>query len=377
MNFKQKFFNTNLIYFIALVLFVVVRIVFSCIDFTSFMSESLVDVISTIVIQVGLMFLLPILMFSKLQKQKVKKTFVDFKYNTISPLGIVCAILIGACCFVLNMAIASFFNGIIGFFGYEQGAGASSSTTDYSLGQFFLSMLTVAVLPAICEENAHRGLLLHGYSQLGIKRAVIFSSLMFGLMHLNINQFFYATVLGFLIALSVLMSKSIIPAMIIHFMNNGLSTYLSFAEHNGWFGGNFYNFIQGITQSGNVISSFVFSFLLLIILIFSLVGLYIVLLKETRVKEMKKLFKQVAKINQENGAENPQMFAGDGYLQNLAMLNSMLRDYNVKNVGMETNVFSTAESKFHKPTFLDNVFFYGAIVLGGLVTVSTFIWGIL
>ena len=376
MNYKTKFFNTNLIYFIMLTLFVVVRIVSSVVDF-SFMSADLSDAVFTFVIQVGLMFLLPIFMFSKLQKQPVKKTFSDFKYKAISPLAILYSILIGVFCYLLNIAISSFFGGLIGLFGYEQGAGVSTATTDTSIYGFILQVLLVAVLPAICEETTHRGMLIHGYSMLGIKRAVIFSSLMFGLMHLNINQFFYATILGFLIALAALMSKSIFPAIIIHFMNNFISTYISFAQANKWFGHELFDLIGSTTLSSNIISSFLTSFMFLVVVMGGLVVLYMLLIKETRVKQMKKLFTTVKKINEEAGTTPPAMSVGDGYLQNLAMLNSMLMDYNVKGTTIDQNVFSVAENKYHKPTLMESVLFYGAIILGGIVTVFTFIWGLL
>lgn len=376
MNYKTKFFNTNLVYFIILLLFVVVRIVTDVVDL-SFMSEEVNDVVFSVIIQIVLMFLLPIFLFSKLQKQKVRKTFSDFKYKAISPLAIIYSILIGACCYLLNIAISSFFGGLIGLFGYEKGAGVSSGIANTSFPYFILQVVLVAVLPAICEETTHRGLLIHGYSMLGIKRAVIYSSLMFGLMHLNINQFFYATILGFLIALSTLMSKSIIPAMIIHFMNNFISTYISFAQANKWFGYELFNLLDGMTISGNLISSFITSFVFLIIVMGALVALYMLLIQETRVKQMKQLFKTVKKINEENGTTPPAMSAGDGYLQNLAMLNSMLMDYNVKGNTMEQNVFSVAESKYHKPKLTESVLFYAAVVLGAIVTVFTFIWGIL
>ena len=376
MNYKTKFFNTNLVYFIILLLFVIVRIVTGAVDL-SFMSEEVNDVVFSVIIQIVLMFLLPIFLFSKLQKQKVRKTFSDFKYKAISPLAIIYSILIGACCYLLNIAISSFFGGLIGLFGYEKGAGVSSGIANTSFPYFILQVVLVAVLPAICEETTHRGLLIHGYSMLGIKRAVIYSSLMFGLMHLNINQFFYATILGFLIALSTLMSKSIIPAMIIHFMNNFISTYISFAQSNKWFGYELFDLLDGMTISGNLISSFITSFVFLIIVMGALVALYMLLIQETRVKQMKQLFKTVKKINEENGTTPPAMSAGDGYLQNLAMLNSMLMDYNVKGNTMEQNVFSVAESKYHKPKLTESVLFYAAVVLGTIVTVFTFIWGIL
>jgi len=376
MNYKTKFFNTNLVYFIILLLFVIVRIVTGAVDL-SFMSEEVNDVVFSVIIQIVLMFLLPIFLFSKLQKQKVRKTFSDFKYKAISPLAIIYSILIGVCCYLLNIAISSFFGGLIGLFGYEKGAGVSSGIANTSFPYFILQVVLVAVLPAICEETTHRGLLIHGYSMLGIKRAVIYSSLMFGLMHLNINQFFYATILGFLIALSTLMSKSIIPAMIIHFMNNFISTYISFAQSNKWFGYELFDLLDGMTISGNLISSFITSFVFLIIIMGALVALYMLLIQETRVKQMKQLFKTVKKINEENGTTPPAMSAGDGYLQNLAMLNSMLMDYNVKGNTMEQNVFSVAESKYHKPKLTESVLFYAAVVLGAIVTVFTFIWGIL
>ena len=78
------------------------------------------------------------------------------------------------------------------------------------------------------------------YKKLGLKKAVILSGLMFGLIHLNINQFFYATIIGMVLAVVTLYSRSIFPAMIIHFMNNGLNVYFSFAKARGIFGANFY-----------------------------------------------------------------------------------------------------------------------------------------
>lgn len=104
---------------------------------------------------------------------------------------------------------------------------------------FLIQLNTVAILPAICEEFLHRGVLLNGLKEIGIKKAILISSLMFGLLHFNINQFFYATILGMLMALVSVVSKSIYPAMIIHFTNNAISVYLSSAESYGWFGKTF------------------------------------------------------------------------------------------------------------------------------------------
>ena len=204
-------------------------------------------------------------------------------------LRIIVSILIGILCYFLNISIASFFGSIIRLCGYETAPTLATSTTaDYSLTAFIISVTTVAILPAICEETAHRGLLLKGFSTLGIKKSIILSSLLFGLMHLNINQFFYATVLGFIIALTAIISKNIIPAIIIHFMNNFLSVYFEFATANNWFGTNVYEFFTSVIYSENFIQFFITNCLVLLFLIVFIVFLFTILLKETRIKNVQK-----------------------------------------------------------------------------------------
>ncbi|MCQ2749921.1 MAG: CPBP family intramembrane metalloprotease [Clostridia bacterium] len=48
--------------------------------------------------------------------------------------------------------------------------------------------------------------------------AAIISSVMFGIMHLNMQQLPYAIVLGFVLAIIYEKSKSIIMPMIVHFI---------------------------------------------------------------------------------------------------------------------------------------------------------------
>ena len=98
----------------------------------------------------------------------------------------------------------------------------------------------MAVLPGIFEEIVHRGILLKGYTkEIGVKRALIYSSILFGLMHLNVGQVFYATIMGLLIGITVIVSGSIFPAMIVHFVNNAINIYLVYAAHNQLVGYNF------------------------------------------------------------------------------------------------------------------------------------------
>lgn len=370
---RSLLFSSTLTYFFILILFVAVRIIVQLVDFP--ISLETLDIIATSIVQIGVLFLLSVIMFSSLRKQKIKKTLTDFGFTKIRLFPIIVSILIGVLCYFLNISIASFFGSIIRLCGYETApALATSSTTDYSLTSFFITIVTVAILPAICEETAHRGLLLKGFSTLGIKKSIILSSILFGLMHLNINQFFYATVLGFIIALTVIISKNIIPAIIIHFMNNFLSIYFEFASVNNWYGMNIYKFFTSFLYSENFIKFFITNCLVLCFLIMFIVFLFTILLKETRIKNVQKTLIDVAKINQEYNSGSS-VYQKDANMVNLYQLNQLMGQYNIKS--LNSMVFTDLEIRTQKPTSIEKIALISCFVVGILVTAFTFIWGII
>ena len=88
-----------------------------------------------------------------------------------------------------------------------------------------------ALLPAIFEELTHRGLLIDAMQDRGNEiEIVIFSGLLFGAMHTNILQFFYAFVGGMVFAFLTLKTNSIYPAMLLHFCNNAFSHIENYAS---------------------------------------------------------------------------------------------------------------------------------------------------
>lgn len=91
-------------------------------------------------------------------------------------------------------------------------------------------LLGIAVYGPFSEELAFRGVIYQSYRQQGSGlKAVLLSSLLFGLMHMNLNQAGYAFVMGIALALLVEATGSMIPAFIAHFCVNGLSTVLMYA----------------------------------------------------------------------------------------------------------------------------------------------------
>ena len=95
----------------------------------------------------------------------------------------------------------------------------------------YLSALFVAVVIApLTEEILFRGIILKGllarYTQ---NRAIVWSAILFGLMHLNPWQFPIAFILGIVFAYWVVQTGSLWPAILGHALNNFLSvTFLHF-----------------------------------------------------------------------------------------------------------------------------------------------------
>ncbi len=102
--------------------------------------------------------------------------------------------------------------------------------TDVILTVPFLIMLfLMAVLPATVEELVFRGIAYGGYRKSGTKfMAVMLSALLFGIMHMNLNQALYAFVIGVLLALLFEATNSIFSTMLFHFIYNAQSCCMMF-----------------------------------------------------------------------------------------------------------------------------------------------------
>jgi sodium transport system permease protein len=90
--------------------------------------------------------------------------------------------------------------------------------------EFWLPYLfAFAVLPALCEEIVFRGFLLNGLMKSHRPRtAILLSSFLFALFHMNVFQFLPAFFLGVVLGLITVRSKSVVPAMFFHLLHNGI-----------------------------------------------------------------------------------------------------------------------------------------------------------
>lgn len=86
-----------------------------------------------------------------------------------------------------------------------------------------VTVVSTALIPALCEEFAMRCCTLGVLKKYGKAFAVIAVSVVFGLLHGNIIQFVFAFLVGLILGYITVRTNSVIPAVLIHAFNNGLS----------------------------------------------------------------------------------------------------------------------------------------------------------
>jgi membrane protease YdiL (CAAX protease family) len=98
---------------------------------------------------------------------------------------------------------------------------------------FILMLLCVGILPALLEEFAIRGVVLGALrKKFSDTSAIVISSVLFGIMHGNLQQIPFATLLGLLLAYTTIYTGSLLPAIVIHAVNNTMSVILAFSSQN-------------------------------------------------------------------------------------------------------------------------------------------------
>ena len=102
------------------------------------------------------------------------------------------------------------------FLSYE--GGVSLPSTDGAL--VLPVVLVVAVLPAVMEETAFRGIMLTPLKKYSTAFAVLVSGLLFSLYHQSPAQTIYQFLCGCAFALVAIRADSILPTILSHFLNN-------------------------------------------------------------------------------------------------------------------------------------------------------------
>lgn len=200
--------NTYFLIIILLQLFLPVELVFRWFNIT--------DSKTMLLISHVIIFIFPAIIYLIITKQSAKDVL---KLNKLYFNDIPLIILLAFVC----QPIMTFFSLISQFFFENEIGNFVSGIVD---SPYIILLLVIAVLPAITEEITIRGVVLSGYEDKNIYLACSITGLLFGIMHLDSQQFLYASVLGFVLALVVRITNSIFASALIHFLINGTSITL-------------------------------------------------------------------------------------------------------------------------------------------------------
>lgn len=169
-------------------------------------------------------FLLGAFMILGLEKRRVD-SLVSFgrpKKGTFLP-----AVMVGiGFCYTANI-IVSILQGVLS--GIMPLEGGDISLPEGPFG-FVLGILSVAVFPALLEELLFRGAIMGSLLKFGKPFAIFTSALMFGLVHGNLVQIPFAFLVGLALGFVVVETGSIWTGVLIHFLNNLISTLVQYGE---------------------------------------------------------------------------------------------------------------------------------------------------
>ena len=165
-------------------------------------------------------------------KRSLKKTY-SFRLTKLT--GFVGSVLLFLGSFLLENIVSTM---LYQFFPKEfedTNSGLLDLLGGYNFG---IALLVVAFTPAICEEMMFRGFILSGFKSKYRKwTAIVLCAFIFGVYHTSLIRLIPTMMLGICFAMIVYYTGSIIPAMMMHCLNNAIAVVEMY--YPGWLEENF------------------------------------------------------------------------------------------------------------------------------------------
>lgn len=337
---QREFRSVGLVLFVAASGLLVSRIISSLLS--GVISDTALDAVFTLTMQVGFLLVGPWLVYTLYLKRNARGVLEFCNFRKVDWRVLLLCVPLGVCALIVTMGVSTIWYSILTMFGFS-----SSSSTDYpevfSPALMLLELLLTAVLPGVCEEFTNRGgtvTVLRG--SFGKGTTIVLAGVIFGLFHQNITQTFYTFLFGMLMALLVLETKSIFPGMIVHFLNNGLSVYLDYADAYKFLPlGGFFDAVNDM-----LVNNFGLALVLWLLFAAAGAGLVVAIVALSRRSRKKKSTPSegivITKVAGESVTEPP----------------------------LENRVL-------YRPVLADWAFYIGALVMTAICSVLTFVWGLL
>lgn len=189
---------------------------------------------------------------------------------------------------LFSMPLAWFINSITMLFTPNEVAGV---VVEAQANPLWLNLILIAVIPAVVEELVFRGIFYGTYSRMNPVRGMLLSGLLFGVMHLNLNQIAYAVPLGILLAAVLEMTGSFLAPMAVHFTINGFNTALAWLAMRFLSGGGWEEALpeaEAAAEIGIPVAFYIVLFALAAISLAAVIGLLIAISNLSRRKNWRK-----------------------------------------------------------------------------------------
>lgn len=219
------------------------------------------------------MFLIPFTIAAKASGYRIDRLVL---FNKVEKTKILPFLFfgIGFCAFA-NIA-TSYASAIFEGFGIEYEVDFGDNPR--GLFGFMLTFIATAVVPALIEEFACRGIVLGILRKYGDGFAIVSSSIVFGIMHGNFEQIPFAIIVGLILGYIYVKTSSIWICVIVHAINNAISVIFSYMENS------FSINIQNVLYIGYIVIG----------LIFSVLGVYYISKKDEENYELEKTKNEVS-----------------------------------------------------------------------------------
>lgn len=168
---------------------------------------------------------LTLVAFSLMYAKRNGIGFEELKIKKVKLLNVIFSAILGFSMLFVTLPLVNAW--VTMFENWGIGTGGASFSYGTTLFENIIVVVVVGLLPAFGEELLFRGAIANGFANsYGQVKAIVFSALLFTLMHANLTQFLHPLIIGCVMAFVMFKTGSIIPAMIIHAVNNTTSVVI-------------------------------------------------------------------------------------------------------------------------------------------------------
>ncbi|MBU3106775.1 CPBP family intramembrane glutamic endopeptidase [Clostridium gasigenes] len=192
-------------------------------DTTVMITKQILENTNYILLASSITTILIFMLIYRLRKKKLSEE-LRFKKTKVSNYGV--ALLLGVSVYLFNIGFIS----LLSKAGLFKGSFDALEKNMSFIGDsnIFLTILVVGIVAPFAEELLFRGIIYKTLSKsMSIPTVIIIQGVLFGIYHMNIVQGLYATLLGILFGYVTYKTKSLWPAIIMHMVNNTVSTIAS------------------------------------------------------------------------------------------------------------------------------------------------------